>query len=250
MTQKKVHQKRLQSLDKGRVKSLGPVEKLTMRYAGWVDGRHGLLRCSQNGDWQSSVLKQEVDSYEEFCASQMGRLKFEEEDEFKNLNILFDTVVPLKTNLAAAREILKNALAEDVDLTRRKEGEEILTEVQVAARRNREREESLLPFKRAVSESEKALSDTIEAIFTSLSQVKESFDSAAKITNRVLQHHQRRIDIYWRSAVRQMPDLPALPNVVFSNNSEEEFAKHFDQVSKRAEKLRLALASELQEEVL
>lgn len=250
MTQKKVHQKRLQSLDKGRVKSLGPVEKLTMRYAGWVDGRHGLLRSTENGDWQSSVLKQEVDSYEEFCASQMGRLKFEEEDEFKNLNILFDTVVPLKTNLAAAREILKNALAEDVDLTRRKEGEESLTEVQVAARRNREREESLLPFKRAVSESEKALSDTIEAIFTSLSQVKESFDSAAKITNRVLQHHQRRIDIYWRSAVRQMPDLPALPNVVFSNNSEEEFAKHFDQVSKRAEKLRLALASELQEEVL
>ena len=37
MTQKKVHQKRLQSLDKGRVKSLGPVEKLTMRYAGWME---------------------------------------------------------------------------------------------------------------------------------------------------------------------------------------------------------------------
>lgn len=51
MTQKKVHQKRLQSLDKGRVKSLGPVEKLTMRYAGWVDGRHGLLRSTENGDW-------------------------------------------------------------------------------------------------------------------------------------------------------------------------------------------------------
>ena len=82
MNHKKVYQKRLQSLDKGKAKSLGPVEKLTMRYAGWVDGKHGLLRCSQNGDWQSSVLKQEVDSYEEFCAGQMGRLKFEEEDEF------------------------------------------------------------------------------------------------------------------------------------------------------------------------
>ena len=238
MTQKKVHQKRLQSLDKGRVKSLGPVEKLTMRYAGWVDGRHGLLRCSQNGDWQSSVLKQEVDSYEEFCAGQMGRLKFEEEDEFKKLNILFDTVVPLKTNLTAAKQVLKNALAEDVDLTRRKEGEESLTEVQV------------LPFKRAVAESEKALSDTIEAIFTSLSQVTESFDSAAKITNRVLQHHQRRIDVYWRSAMRHLPDLPPLPNVTFTNNSEQEFAKHYEQVVQRAEKLRLTLASELQEEVL
>ena len=38
-----------------------------------MDGRHGLLRC-ENGTWQSSVLKQEVDSYEEFCAGQMGRL--------------------------------------------------------------------------------------------------------------------------------------------------------------------------------
>ena len=161
MNHKKVYQKRLQSLDKGKAKSLGPVEKLTMRYAGWVDGKHGLLRCSQNGDWQSSVLKQEVDSYEEFCAGQMGRLKFEEEDEFKKLNILFDTVVPLKTNLTAAKQVLKNALAEDVDLTRRKEGEESLTEVQVAARRNREREESLLPFKRAVAESEKALSEPL-----------------------------------------------------------------------------------------
>lgn len=160
MNHKKVYQKRLQSLDKGKAKSLGPVEKLTMRYAGWVDGRHGLLRC-ENGTWQSSVLKQEVDSYEEFCAGQMGRLKFEEEDEFKKLNILFDTVVPLKTNLTAAKQVLENALAEDVDLTHRKEGEESLTEVQVAARRNREREESLLPFKRAVAESEKALSEPI-----------------------------------------------------------------------------------------
>lgn len=34
MNHKKVYQKRLQSLDKGKAKSLGPVEKLTMRYAG------------------------------------------------------------------------------------------------------------------------------------------------------------------------------------------------------------------------
>ncbi len=91
-------------------------------------------------------------------------------------------------------------------------------------------------LKRAVAESEKALSDTIEAIFTSLSQVTASFDSAATITNRVLQHHQRRIDVYWRSAMRHLPDLPALPNVTFTNNSEQEFAKHYEQVVQRAEK--------------
>lgn len=50
--------------------------------------------------------------------------------------------------------------------------------------------------------------------------------------------------------MRHLPDLPALPNVTFTNNSEQEFAKHYEQVVQRAEKLRLTLASELQEEVL
>lgn len=50
--------------------------------------------------------------------------------------------------------------------------------------------------------------------------------------------------------MRHVPDLPALPNVTFTNNSEQEFSKHYQQVVQRAEKLRLTLASELQEEVL
>ena len=66
MNHKKVYQKRLQSLDKGKAKSLGPVEKITMTYAGRIDGKKNLLRCNEYGIWQSSTLKQEVDSYEEF----------------------------------------------------------------------------------------------------------------------------------------------------------------------------------------
>lgn len=240
-----LHNKRLQSLDKGKTKSLGFIEKSAMKYAGWVDGRKGLLRCDTDGVWQSSVLKQEVDSYEEFCAEQMGVLKLDEEDEFRQMNVLFDAVIPLRKKLSDAKEKLRKALAEEVDLSVRKEGEENLTEVQVVARRTRERDEMLQPFKDTVARYDKELSDTVDAIFASLSQVKESFDSTVKITNRVLQHSQRRIDVYWRSAMRYMSDLPALPDVVFSNKAEQAFAGHYDKVAARAEKLRMELASEL-----
>ena len=250
MNKSNLHNKRLQSLNKGKTKSLGPVEKITMTYAGRIDGKKNLLRCNENGIWQSSTLKQEVDSYEEFCAEQMGTLKLQEEDEFKKLNILFDQVIPLRKKLLESKNLLRNAMDEEVDLTSRKEGEDNLTEVQVTARRNREREESLRPFKDAVSKYDKELSNTVESIFTSLSQIKESFDSTVKITNRILQHSQRRIDVYWHSAIRYISELPALPNITFSNMSEQSFADHYEKLVEKAENLRLELASELCEEVM
>lgn len=242
--------KRLQSLNKGKTKSLGFFEKMTMKYAGWIDGRKGLLRCNADGKWQSSVLKQEVDSYEEFCAEQMGRLKLEEEDEFTQMNICFDEVVPLRKKLSDAKERLEDAMAVKIDLSLRKEGEENLAEVQVAARRTRERNELLQPLRDDVSLYEEQLSDTVKDIFTRLSQIKEGFDSTVKITNRILQHSQKRIDVYWRSAMRHMPDLPALPVVSFSNLSEQSFASHYDEVDARAEKLRMELTLELYGEVM
>lgn len=242
--------KRLKNLDRGKTKSLGIFEKLSMNYAGWVDGRRGLLRCNADGVWQSSVLKQEVDSYEEFCAEQLGGLKVEEEDEFKQMNILFDKVVPLRKKLSDAKSRLSKATDEEVDLTERKEGENNLTEMQVTARRSRERSEQLAPLRNIVTEYETQLSAIVDDIFSRLSQVKESFDSTVKITNRLLQHSQRRVDVYWRSAMRHMPDLPALPNVIFSNVSELAFAEHYNKVETRAEKLRAELANELYEEVL
>ena len=87
----------------------------------------------------------------------MGKLKLQEEDEFKKLNILFDQVIPLRKKLLESKNLLRNAMDEEVDLTSRKEGEDNLTEVQVTARRNREREESLRPFKDAVSKYDKEL---------------------------------------------------------------------------------------------
>ena len=47
MNKSNLHNKRLQSLNKGKTKSLGPVEKITMTYAGRIDGKKNLLRCNE-----------------------------------------------------------------------------------------------------------------------------------------------------------------------------------------------------------
>ena len=226
-----IRSKRLRSLDKNNTKSLGFFEKIGMKYAGWVDGRKGILRCDTDGVWHSSILKHEVDAYEESCAKQFGLLKVEEEDNYKKINILFDKVVPLRKKL-----------------TLRKEGEENLTEVQVMARRSRERAERLNPLQEEVEKREKELSDVVDDIFETLSQVQETFDSTNRIISRLLQHSQRRIDVYWRSAARHLPDLPALPGVVFTNVAERGYAEHYNLIVEKAEKLRSELASELYEE--
>lgn len=241
---------RIQSLDKGKTVSLGLFERISMKYAGWVDGRKGLLRCGEDGEWKSSVLKQEIDAYEEFCAKQIGHLKLEEEEAFKQMNICFDRVVPLRKKLSDAKIRLNEAESVDTDFSLKKEGEENLTEVQVVARRSRERNELLQPLRTEVGQCEEKLSETVQEIFDRLSQVKESFDSTIKVNNRILQHNQRRIDVYWRAAMRHLSELPALPAVSFSSQAEKSFADHYEEVVVRAEKLRAELSSELYGEVM
>lgn len=243
-----IRRRRLRSLGKGNTKSIGIFEKIGMKYAGWVDGRKGLLRCGANGVWQSSILKQEVDAYEEFCAEQFGLLKVEEEDNFKEINILFDKIVPLRKKLSDARNALCKASNNPKGLSLRKAGEENLTDVQVIARRTREKEEHLRPLQEEADRCEKQLSDVVDEIFSILSQVQESFDSANRINHRLLQHVQRRIDVYWRSAARHMPDLPALPNVTFTNIAERGYEEHYKAVVEKAEKLREELALEFKKE--
>jgi hypothetical protein len=172
----------------------------------------------------------------------------EEEEEFKKINILFDQVIPLRKKLSDAREAYRKASLAPADLTLRKAGEETLSEVQIKARRTREREERLAPLQAEVERYEMLLSSVVDEIFKTLSQIQESYDSTNRIISRLLQHSQRRVDVYWRSAARHLPDLPALPNVVFTNAAEKGYADHYNLVAEKAEKLRKELASELYEE--
>ena len=238
MEKKKDQNKRIHNLEKGKAKSLGFFETISMKYAGWLDGRKNLLRLSEDGVWQSSKLKGEVDSYEEFCGKLFGHLKVEEEKAFKDMNVLFDRITPLRKKLILSKEELERVINSKTITNERKIGEEELTEAQVIARRTRERDKFLQPFYSHVDEAKEMLDSTIEEIFSLLSQITENFDSTCKIANRLLQHSQRRIDVYWRSAMRQNDELPPVPDIIFTDKSEKAFQKHYDEVKKRAEILR------------
>lgn len=244
----KLRWNRVRSLNKGKVKSLGLFERMSMKWAGFVDGKKDLLTCDSDGIWQSSVLKQEKDSYEEFCAKLLGGLKLEEEEAFKKLNLLFDRIILLRKKHLADMETLNKALEEETDFTKRREGEENLSEMQVAARRERERSQKLQLLRDKVEISENELSDTMEMIFENLSHIKENLDSTSKMMDRVLQHCQQRVDVYWRSVLCCRSNLPAVPEVVFSNISEEKCYRHYQEAEERAEKLRSELETELQKE--
>lgn len=241
---KSLRNKRLKSLEKGKARSLGIFEILSMKFAGWTDGRKGLLRKSEDGSWQSSRLKEEIDTYEEFCEDLYGRLKFEEEEEFKKLNTLLDGVVIQNKDLSVAQKSLDSVLGKEISLNSRKAGEENLSEAQVMARRNHERNKQIQPYYNDVEEKRRTLNQTVEEIYKCLSHVREGFDSTCKIAHRLQQHCQRRIDVYWRSAMRQNGELPPVSNINFTNYSEQDYRNHYEKLEKRAEMLRNELALE------
>lgn len=246
---KKNKKKQIHSLKKGRTKSLGLVETLVMKHAGWSDGRKNLLRCSEEGVWQSSRLKGEVDSYEEYCGVLFGQLKVESEEVFNEVNTLLDKTELLQKSLVTSQKELEAELTIKTNTNERKFGEEELTDEQVVARRTREHNNHLNVFRLRVDEAKKSIEHNCEEIFSMLGTLGESYDSTCKIANRLLQHCQRRVDVYWRSALRQNDSLPPVPNVIFTDNSEEKFGSHYKEVKRRSEliKKQLVLSEEEKE---
>ncbi|MCR5836275.1 MAG: hypothetical protein K6G88_07205 [Lachnospiraceae bacterium] len=249
MKNKRNKKKQIRNLKKGKTKSLGLFETLVMKHAGWSDGRKNLLKCSEEGVWQSSRLKGEIDSYEEYCGVLFGQLKVESEDVFNDVNMLLDKTELLQKNLVTSQKELEAELAIKTNVNERKFGEEELTDEQIVARRTREHNNHLNVFRQRVDETKKSIEQNCEEIFSMLGTLGETYDSTCKIANRLFQHCQRRVDVYWRSALRQNDSLPPIPNVIFTKNSEEQFGSHYKEVKRRGEliKKQLVLSEEEKE---
>lgn len=236
---------RIRILEKGKISSLGPFEKLSLKFEGWSDGRRGLIRKDDSNQWNSMRLKAEIDAREEFSAKLFGLLKVQEEEKYEKVGILFERLLLFQKQLYEVKNSLQSELNIDTDFNERRVGEENLTSAQVVERRTREREKHLAPFKSEVENCKNLIVDTLDEMFSLLSQIQESFDSTCRIVDRVQERSERRMDVYWRSAMKQKKELPAILDVHFKQTSKLTASEHYMQFTEKAEKLRKSIENEI-----
>ena len=237
MKKKRLYKNRAKSLIKGKIHSLNLIEKLSMKFAGLTDGKKGLIKQTKAGTWWSTTLQMLVDSYEEYCDKLYGNLKYEDEEEFKNVSILCNQIEPKNKKYTQELNLLKETLKTVPDVSTRKAGEEKMTNEQVATRRTRERSLYIINHQKSVDAAEADLRLAVDQLLTCISTIKEDFNTTCRISNRILNHCQRKADIYWREVMKHIPELPPSPEISFKSESREAYNNHYLQVVSKAEEV-------------
>lgn len=243
--------KRLVSLDKGKIKNIGIFENIRLRMSGTSDGARGFPRCIGEGKWQSAFIDKEVNAYEEFCSRMWGGLQIEVEDDFKRIGELIDSIKHLWSELDKAQDYLSNQSKDDPALSMRKKGEERLKESQVKARRTRERNKRLAPAKNKISTLESKITTQIEEFLELKNYVDEASNTTRMICNRVKDHTLQRIDVYWNYALRKHPDsmeIPTVPHVDLTFDAEKVYMTPHLNLLQKADELVQLISEQNKEE--
>lgn len=230
---------RISKLSKGKIKGLGLFEKISLKIAGFIDGRRSLPRENSVGGWISPHLDREVRSYDEFASRMWGHLQIEEETAYAHLGELMDSIGHTKSLLEDAKAELVSE-QEKVSDTSRKHGESKLTEAQVVARRASERAKRLAPLKDRVSTLKSTLASEVDEFSELRSRILEDNNSTRMICNRVKDHLYQRMDVYWNTALRKHPDstqMPVVPSVEVASRAEDAYTEPHKLLMKRAEAL-------------
>lgn len=250
---KKVKNKRHFALTKGKIKSISLWETLLLINAGRKDGRRELPREGSYG-WSSPFLEQETRAYDEFASRQWGDLQLEQEADFAMLGKLIDSVTHVKVELDEATVSLEKAVEREKSVdTSRGPGESRLTEAQVKARRAKEKEKRLSVYKNRVSTLQNRLVTDVEQFIDLHNKLEEDNNSIRLICNRVKDHVQQRLCVYWNAVMRTHPDeasMPVIPPIELSHRSEDFYKQTHERLMTQAQRLRRTLVAENDKEVL
>lgn len=251
MNNKSLRDTRVFSLRKGKVKGVGFFESIPLKIAGRIDGRRGLPRENDNGQWVSPHIEKEVRSYDEFSSRMWGQLQIEEEAAFARLGELMDSVAHIKAQLDTAKYELDEATAgEGMVNNSRKHGESKLTDAQVASRRANERCKRLSPIKSRVSSLQAKLTSEIDEFSAARAKIIEDNNSTRMVCNRVRDHLYQRLAVYWNAALRKHAEhskMPVVPCVEIIFTSEEVYMEPHIELMQRAELLSETIKNESKE---
>lgn len=242
---------RISNLSKGKIKGLGFVEKICLKIAGYIDGKRGLPRNDQSGNWVSPYLDREVRSYDEFASRMWGQLQIEEESSYAALGKLMDSLLHTKALLSDARADLAAAYEhEKATDAVRKHGESKLTEAQVVSRRANEKAKRLAIHKNRVSALQSKLDSEVDEFSKLRNKIIEDNNSTRMIVTRVRDHLYQRLDCYWNAALSKHPDntqMPTIPCVDAASRAECVYMEHHKLLMQKADLLCQSLADDKKE---
>ena len=194
-------------LMQGKTERLGFFETLHMKLLGRADGRLGIPRPAESGAWTSSLILKEIDAYEEHCEKIWGDLQLRLHESYSRREGLLDLLLRLRAEIKAEKEREEAVLPPDA----KKHGEEDLPAELIRARRKREadrvrarKQEKLAALRAQYTTALGELSDLHRSIL-------EADYGARHACQRIMSHTLRRIEVYWRSALRVHPEGAGMP---------------------------------------
>lgn len=196
-------------LMKGRVKKLGLIEKLLLKRQGAIDGSCGLPGKHENGGYTSPFINSEVAALKEFAFRAWGRAQLELEQEYARLGELLDSIKRAEEDIATLEAVI--ARSQTVDLKFREQGEEQLSDEQVARRRRREAEKSVAVERKKVQLLRSQIEECYVEMNSLYNHVVETNTSVRMIIQRVREHSQQRRQVYWDSALKNYAGDSKLP---------------------------------------
>lgn len=251
MNREKMRKQRHKKVNTGKGKKVGFFESIGLKIKGFCDGRKGFPRQTDEKDWYSPFMNQEVNSFEEFCSHTWSSLQIENEEEYARLEELMDGIRQKRGFLEAARANLSAADKWESDSESiRKKGEDKLTDAQIRARRKAEKEKKLAPLKNKAAGLEQELKEAEEAFADIQSKLVEDDNTTRLICHRVRDHILMRLDVYWNSALRHHPDgasMPVVPMLELKDEAEEAYLRLHKELMKRAAAIHDAIQGEAAE---
>ncbi len=198
-------------LKKGKTKGLLLSETVRMFWLGTRDGKNGIPRENEEKVWMSAIINKQKNEYEEYCDQKWGYLQIELNDCHERCDVLMKEICLIGSKLEAARE--KEKKYEPVLIEKRR-GEEGLSDNQILARRRREEARKKAKNHQEVANLEDELSTKYHDLAQEHNHIVESTNSVRMICERVMNHTNQRLDIYWRAVLKVHPEKERMPMVV------------------------------------
>ncbi|MCD7756458.1 MAG: hypothetical protein LUJ09_09100 [Firmicutes bacterium] len=129
-------------------------------------------------------------------------------------------------------------------------GEESLTEDQVKARRSAEREKRMAPLRSRVAALESESETAIAEVVALYSTIMEDVHTTHMICNRLYDHVNGRLDVYWNAALRKHSNfdkMPMFPVVDLTSTAEEAYTNVHHEIMTKAQALIQAWAADAKE---